>query len=704
MSPVVGPASRFWLACVGLAFALLAGCNSGTAPALGPDEDPDALPAQMGQLNSTSTPNSTPNSPRTPIASPLRTPTVDSTPPGPGSPKRWTPGDPGVKELTKLSVIINIDPNSSFDQLSEQFAQARADKKVLPSGKCELERLYDAALRAPFRGKFNAENRIEFFKEWQAAKPEDPAPLILLAKMHHAIGWNARGGGGAAGVSQENFKIFHDELTKGLEFAQQAEKLTTPDPELFAILVGLGQGLSVKKKHFDTWVEAGSKIQPNYFTLYESAAFNLLPRWHGEPGDVEKLAEDLHARIGGDDGLEAYARVAMSVMPFDRDILFAGQFDMKKVVAGAEVMGRRYPQETSILPFLTVMAWTDQNQPLARKYVERYVKAGKPPAQLMDPYYQQIYGFCESELPPDKPETLHWPYMNCAQKLVYIDGGRGFITLPTAKWETVRFWDRDNLRGPRGALPEFNEKVAGLKSDDAGKRLILSIGSAVSSTDISIALDQEVEPVIFQGPGQRLGTALSPDGKYAATCRGEKIIVWDPATGQTHLDLAGTFEHAIMRFSPDSQRLLVVARGSMELFDPSNGNLLYKYSPSKGSANLSRVEHFIDGKTLLGYGYSTSGGAALCKWFPDEQKVVELNREGGSRYVTLDDVSRNYVLCSEVGRLGPIYHLFRLSDGKKMRTVEGHQTRVASAVISPNETEFATIDLSGPIKFWQITP
>jgi WD40 repeat protein len=332
------------------------------------------------------------------------------------------------------------------------------------------------------------------------------------------------------------------------------------------------------------------------------------------------------------------------------------------------------------------------------------VKAGQPPSQLMEPYYQRIYSFCEGELPPDKPETMHWAYMNCVQKLVYIAGGHGFITLPTAKWELVRLWDRDELRGPRGAIPEFNDKVAGLQSDAAGKRLIMSVGNAVNSTDISIALDQDVEPVIFQGPGQRLGTALSPDGKYAATCRGAKIVVWDPATGQTQLDLAGEFEHAVMKFSPDSQRLLVVARGSMELFDPSNGNLLYKYAAPKGSATLNRVEHFIDGKSLLGYGNSTSGVAALVKWFPDEQKVVELNREGGSRYVTLDDVSRNYVLCSEVGRLGPIFHLFRLSDGKKMRTVEGHQTRVVSAVISPNETEFATVDLSGPIRFWKITP
>jgi hypothetical protein len=457
----------------------------------------------------------------------------------------------------------------------------------------------------------------------------------------------------------------------------------------------------VKKKHFDAWIEAGAKIQPNYFSLYESAAFNFLPRWHGEPGDVEKLAGDLYARIGGDDGAEAYARCAMAVMPFDRDILYAGQFDMRKVIAGAEVMGRRYPQETSLLPFLTVMAWTDQNQPLARKYIERYIQAGKPESNIINFRYDQIYGFCECECPADKPDAIHWPYMNRAEQIVYTKNGHGFITLPSAKFEMVRIWDRDDLQGAKGFIPEFEHPVAAVHTDTTGNRLILSFGNSANSIDISLALDREEKPVVYQAPGQRLGTVLSPDGKLAATCRKSTITVWDPATGQPVLDLPGGFEHAVMKFSPDGQRLLVVARGSTELFDPTNGNLLYKYAPGSG-VTLNRVEHFIDAKTLLGYGNSSSGVPALVKWFPDEKKVVEFTREGGAQYVTLNDVSRNYALCSENGRIGPIFHLFRLSDGKRMRIVEGHQTRVTSAVISPNETEFATVDLSGPIRFWKI--
>jgi hypothetical protein len=32
-----------------------------------------------------------------------------------------------------------------------------------------------------------------------------------------------------------------------------------------------------------------------------------------------------------------------------------------------------------------------------------------------------------------------------------------------------------------------------------------------------------------------------------------------------------------------------------------------------------------------------------------------------------------------------------------MRTVDGHQTDVLDAVLSPSETELATLDVSGPI-------
>jgi WD40 repeat protein len=633
------------------------------------------------------------------VAAPPRPTTVKVTP--------WQPGEP---ELPEATAPITVDQNATFDELSAQFAEVRARKQILPTGEIELEVLYDVAMRTPFRGQGDLQKRFDFFKEWSAAKPDDAAPLVLLARLHVIWGWEARGSGFAGTVSEDGFRLFGERLSQGLTYALTAEKLKPADPELYKVLVDLAKWLAGKREHVDRWVETGRQIQPNYFPLYDATSEYLLPRWHGEPGDIEEFAEDLNTAIGGDDGLEAYARIALQTNMYDSKMLYTSDYDSRKIAAGAETMGRRYPQGSTVLNFLALLAWKEQNQPLARKYLERLKHVKVDLRQWgQQQRYDAFVKFCQQEAAPDRPDLVFWPYFHAPKRMIYLDGGKRFLTTPLAKWELARFWNREDLKGPEGALPEFPDQIAGLAADSAGKRIILSAGTSNESSDVVFSVDQPEEPVIYRGDGQRLGTAISPDGKTAVTCRQNTVHLWDPATGQQLQELAGKFDRPVMQFSPDSKRLLVVNRSEVQIFDAFDGLLVRTYQRKvfpdhQYCATLNRPEQFLNPQAILGGGIAWPGGLpAIVKWNPDNDQVAEFMRLDKGRHLQVSDVSPNYVALSEFGgREASTIYLVRLSTGKLVRTINGHYSLVTQVLISPNESELATLEHGGPIRFWKI--
>ena len=70
---------------------------------------------------------------------------------------------------------------------------------------------------------------------------------------------------------------------------------------------------SYDRDETEAFVEAGMQVDPAYIGIYAAMPQYLLPRWHGEPGDLEQFAADVAKRLPGDDGLEAYGKIAFEV-------------------------------------------------------------------------------------------------------------------------------------------------------------------------------------------------------------------------------------------------------------------------------------------------------------------------------------------------------------------------------------------------------
>src|SRR5207249_3136293 len=120
----------------------------------------------------------------------------------------------------------------------------------------------------------------------------------------------------------------------------------------------------------DALLEAGMKIDPTYNEMYKEMAVYLLPRWNGEPGDVERFAADIVKRLPGDDGLDAYGHIAYIINQFDcfgESSVFWGGFDRERLAKAAEIMVKRYPKAPNLVPFSALCAMAAQDHEVAKR-------------------------------------------------------------------------------------------------------------------------------------------------------------------------------------------------------------------------------------------------------------------------------------------------------------------------------------------------
>jgi WD40 repeat protein len=669
----------------------IAGCggNSNPAPVAGNPAPAPALPGPPG---------ATANLPGlAPLDSAdLAIPLVGDAGSLPEAPKPTTP----EPEAAEVKVLLEIDPNSSFDELSARFAKARADKVVQPNGLTELEQLYLVAMATPFGGKITAKERLAFFDAWHQAKPEDATPLILKAHAHIKIAWEARGSGAAASVTDEGWQVFKDELGNALKVARTAEALKPDDPELYHVLIILAKGLGGKREHVDRYVTEGRKIFPAYHPLYTATAEYLLPRWHGEPGDCGKFAEDVRTAIGGEEGLIAYARIALITNCYDSNMLYQ-EYDSAKLTEACMIMETRFPNATNLLNFLAINAWKSQDHAAARRYFARLQKLKPDLRQWGSEWnYMQFTQYCEEPVDSDPPDEFHWGYPDGTNFAAYLDGGKVLATCPNGEHHQIRIWKRDDLREPTGMLPKFPDGVWEMQG--AGRRLMITAGTHQEHVIITFSLDDLEDPLIYKHPLVHTGAILSPDGKTAAAVHDKRVRLWDPATGDQLHELPISVQDSRMAFSPDSSRFMVTDLKGTHIYDVLEGKQLFelKQSGEVGGVRLHRIDLFWDSATLFGTGNKVGGKFRVVRWTPADNKVVELLRYPNTRHTNILAVSKNFVVMSESGlNLPKELHIHRPSDGKHLRTIRGYQGRV---LISPDEKELVVASYHGPLRFWKL--
>ena len=136
---------------------------------------------------------------------------------------------------------------------------------------------------------------------------------MALAEAYTNYAWEARGRGYANQVTAEGWNQFGHGVQAAREILEQASGLKEKCPQWYRSMqsVALAQGWSLKDE--TALLQKAVAFEADYYYYYQGHARYLLPKWHGEPGDVERFAEQAANRIGGARGDAVYYKIAAEV-------------------------------------------------------------------------------------------------------------------------------------------------------------------------------------------------------------------------------------------------------------------------------------------------------------------------------------------------------------------------------------------------------
>ncbi|MCX4691358.1 hypothetical protein [Streptomyces sp. NBC_01408] len=117
---------------------------------------------------------------------------------------------------------------------------------------------------------------------WRAARPSDPTAALLNADTSVQVAWNVRGSLRASHTTQEQFRLFHQLLSKAQGDAHEAQRLADPaDPTPYiaeqAIAFGLGYS---HERYRELWEEITTRA-PKVLWAHYTALQYWCRKWCG---------------------------------------------------------------------------------------------------------------------------------------------------------------------------------------------------------------------------------------------------------------------------------------------------------------------------------------------------------------------------------------------------------------------------------------
>lgn len=264
------------------------------------------------------------------------------------------------------STIATADHEGGLNLFRFQLQPSRAEEMMLEVERCladkDDERLEQLAaeletetVNFPFDGidstKYHrlvqtlvgdtdllrSEDTARHYQEWLTRNPTSKLARICRVKKLMSEGWAARGGGYAASVTTEGWRVF-DQKTREAETILETFTLEDRIPgEAFAQIFSVAMAQNWPEQKTKPYVERLFKDAPRDVRAHGERIQGLLPRWGGGPDDCREYAERVAAEIGGADGDAMYANLVVSLMNF-ADHGIAGQlgFDPIRFQAGLD--------------------------------------------------------------------------------------------------------------------------------------------------------------------------------------------------------------------------------------------------------------------------------------------------------------------------------------------------------------------------------
>ena len=206
-----------------------------------------------------------------------------------------------------------IAAQADFAQLEKIAHQVRVDKSRLSGGVWKLLGFYEGVSKPP-SGDYSTDadwsDHIENLRKWIAAYPESATARIALAGAYTDYAWFARGSGYSNTVSDSSWESFGQRIELAKATLIKAAHLKEKCPYWYELMQTIALAEGWDKKQARELFDQATAFDPAYYHYYREYANFLLPKWHGEGGETQALAEEISSRLPEPDGSIVYFEIA----------------------------------------------------------------------------------------------------------------------------------------------------------------------------------------------------------------------------------------------------------------------------------------------------------------------------------------------------------------------------------------------------------
>lgn len=258
-----------------------------------------------------------------------------------------------------------------FAELEKESAALRRQKARLTEG---LWKSFFYAARLAPEDKVSEEQFAGWFKimeGWAAAYPQSTLRRVALADGWVNYAWKARGTDYADKVTPEGWEKYGARIKRAREILEEVKDARERIPEWYLTMQTVALAQSWDEKEYDKLFKAAVAGEPTYYAFYFNKAQYLLPRWHGEPGQLEDFAEQAARVHDSVEGMTVYARIAWSKAEYYDDLFAETKFTWPKMKQGFQDMMRTYPNSAWNLNNFAKFAYQAKDRATVRELLRK---------------------------------------------------------------------------------------------------------------------------------------------------------------------------------------------------------------------------------------------------------------------------------------------------------------------------------------------
>ena len=243
-----------------------------------------------------------------------------------------------------------------FSQLEDVARSYRAAKSRTASGTWKLTYFYigildgiDALIaakeqEAAFR---DVEGRIT---RWAQQYPDSPSAYIILSSVHISHAWAYRGSGVASTVRPEAWAPYRKYISLARQNLEAHKSVAAADPRWYQTMIMVAMAEGWERDKFDRLLDEAIDREPAYYQTYFQAIDYLMPKWHGEIGEIEEFAQEAVRRTSTQEGRGMYARIYWyaSQAHFQNELFTKSFAAWPRMKEGFEDVIARYPDSWNL--------------------------------------------------------------------------------------------------------------------------------------------------------------------------------------------------------------------------------------------------------------------------------------------------------------------------------------------------------------------